>query len=359
MALPFILAGAAAAVLGVGAKKAYDGYTDNDRAKEVYENSKRKYEEAENSLESANSALEREIKDVGEVRLHIGNQIKEYREMSEKLLEKFEKYAPNTYESPIQIDNLKLKKIDSFSMSAAEFSQNIAKGAIVGGASAYAIYGGVMALATASTGTAISTLSGVAATNAALAAIGGGSLAAGGLGIAGGTVILGGVVAAPVIAIAAWSYASNAEENLRKAQEARDENDRNIEKMNRIRCKVNVLKSYVYSIWSETREFEYAFKYYHKKIKYFYDKAFIEKISDKELEELLSQEPNLKQDITDGYAVAAILTEVATTSLFKLKTDDEGNHSVQTDSDGVSISREQEVRAVIFEQKLALEKFTA
>ena len=43
----------------------------------------------------------------------------------------------------------------------------------------------------ASTGTAISTLSGVAATNATLAAIGGGSLAAGGGGVAAGTAILG------------------------------------------------------------------------------------------------------------------------------------------------------------------------
>lgn len=50
----------------------------------------------------------------------------------------------------------------------------------------------VMALGTASTGTAISTLSGVAATNATLAALGGGSLAAGGGGMALGSMILGG-----------------------------------------------------------------------------------------------------------------------------------------------------------------------
>ena len=50
----------------------------------------------------------------------------------------------------------------------------------------------VMALGTASTGTAISTLSGVAATNATLAALGGGSLAAGGGGMALGSLILGG-----------------------------------------------------------------------------------------------------------------------------------------------------------------------
>jgi hypothetical protein len=57
----------------------------------------------------------------------------------------------------------------------------------------------VGALATASTGTAISTLSGTASANATLAWLGGGSLAAGGGGIAAGTTVLAGIVAAPVV----------------------------------------------------------------------------------------------------------------------------------------------------------------
>ncbi len=49
----------------------------------------------------------------------------------------------------------------------------------------------VASLGTASTGTAISALSGAAATKATIAWLGGGALAAGGLGIAGGTAVLG------------------------------------------------------------------------------------------------------------------------------------------------------------------------
>jgi hypothetical protein len=68
-------------------------------------------------------------------------------------------------------------------------------GAAVGTAAGFAAAGAttaaVMALGTASTGTAIASLSGVAATNAALAALGGGAIAAGGGGIALGTTILG------------------------------------------------------------------------------------------------------------------------------------------------------------------------
>ena len=61
----------------------------------------------------------------------------------------------------------------------------------------------VASFATASTGAAISGLSGAAATSATLAAIGGGSLAAGGLGIAGGTAVLTGIVAFPILAVVA------------------------------------------------------------------------------------------------------------------------------------------------------------
>lgn len=66
----------------------------------------------------------------------------------------------------------------------------------------------VSAVATASTGTAISTLSGIAATKATLAAIGGGSLATGGLGIMGGMIILsgGGLLIAGAAGYGAYRY---------------------------------------------------------------------------------------------------------------------------------------------------------
>lgn len=69
-------------------------------------------------------------------------------------------------------------------------------GAAVGTAGGFAAAGAttsaVMALGVASTGTAISSLTGVAATNATLAALGGGAISAGGGGMALGSAILGG-----------------------------------------------------------------------------------------------------------------------------------------------------------------------
>jgi hypothetical protein len=73
----------------------------------------------------------------------------------------------------------------------------------------------VMSFAAASTGTAISTLSGAAATNAALAWLGGGAIAAGGGGMAAGAMVLatlttgGAAIAALGIGFVAWKALSN------------------------------------------------------------------------------------------------------------------------------------------------------
>ena len=83
---------------------------------------------------------------------------------------------------------------------AALAGGSLAGGLTVGAVTAIGAYGIVGAVGTASTGTAIATLSGAAATNATLAALGGGALAAGGLGMTGGAVALAGIFALPVLA---------------------------------------------------------------------------------------------------------------------------------------------------------------
>lgn len=83
--------------------------------------------------------------------------------------------------------------------------------------------GAAQALAFASTGTAISALSGSAATNATLAFFGGGSLAAGGLGMAGGTAVLGGLVAGPALLVMGLVAGKAAKKGLEKAYTNRAE----------------------------------------------------------------------------------------------------------------------------------------
>ncbi|WP_222124044.1 helix-turn-helix domain-containing protein [Arthrobacter sp. U41] len=94
-----------------------------------------------------------------------------------------------------------------------------AVGAAAGGAAAYGAFTAVAMFGTASTGTAISTLSGVAATNATLAFLGGGTLAAGGAGMAGGALLLTGMVAAPVAALAAAGFYVLKQRRTKKEEE--------------------------------------------------------------------------------------------------------------------------------------------
>lgn len=87
------------------------------------------------------------------------------------------------------------------SVQAVEVLGGLVSSAASGAATAASAYGLVGMLASASTGTAISALSGAAATNATLAWLGGGTLAAGGGGVAAGTLVLGGLVAGPAIMV--------------------------------------------------------------------------------------------------------------------------------------------------------------
>ena len=106
----------------------------------------------------------------------------------------FEKLHNVELSESIGMDELQKFRIDKQSLDELKEIQTIggsilggvAGGAALGAIAAFGAYGGAMTFGAASTGTAIAALSGIAAQNATLAFLGGGSLAAGGLGIAGG-----------------------------------------------------------------------------------------------------------------------------------------------------------------------------
>ncbi|GAA8209807.1 hypothetical protein HpKG24_02690 [Helicobacter pylori] len=83
---------------------------------------------------------------------------------------------------------------------------------------AYGAYTGVGLLASTAGGVAIAELSGVAATNATLAWLGGGALSVGGFGMVGGMAVLGGLVAGPALAILGAFSASKMEKKLENAK---------------------------------------------------------------------------------------------------------------------------------------------
>lgn len=114
-------------------------------------------------------------------------------------------------------------KTRKMSLDAVQGLTTLAGGAAAGAAGGALTFAAVGAFATASTGTAIGTLSGAAATSATLAWLGGGSLAAGGLGMAGGTLVLAGIVAVPVILAAGGFMWWKGSKELAKQKQARAE----------------------------------------------------------------------------------------------------------------------------------------
>lgn len=118
----------------------------------------------------------------------------------------------------IDLEN-RLLELDRLSVSLPEIVSGVGAAGASGALTALAAYGSTQMLAAASTGTAISTLSGAAATNATLAWLGGGSLTLVVLEWLGGWLFLRGVVAGPILAVGGAMLAASAETAVDDAKE--------------------------------------------------------------------------------------------------------------------------------------------
>lgn len=348
MPLPFILGAAAIAAAGFGAKKGYDGYQDKSLANDILEGARSKYEKAKDSFDTVNKQTTTDLEQLGSLQLKIGSDFKEFRKLSNDILAKIN--SANNKDIAFTLPKHKLVKIDELALSTTAYLGKIAGAGVGGAAAAYAVYGGVMALAAASTGTPIAALSGVAAYNAAMAAIGGGSLAAGGFGMAGGAMVLGSVVAAPIIAIAGWAYASHAEEALKDARSTRDEANSAVDKLERAKVQLKKTSLYVNKIHHHTNHLYQLFVPYFDMLKYINNQIITRgSIAVDELKE------DAIRTIENGMQLASILTDIITTPLFKPKIDSQGKVIISddnipqfdTDENGMQVLNEAEINSVL------------
>ena len=245
MPIPILIGIVALATAGYGVKKGYDAKTDYDTAQSINEDAELIYEDAEDKLISQRDRTQNSIEALGVLKFIIYNNsiipfINEFTKI--KNIENSINIEGVDHSLPSNQNMIEMKK-QSLELQEIVGGGLTALGA--GGLAGLAAYGGVGLLATASTGTAIAGLSGVAATNATLAWLGGGSLATGGFGMAAGTVVLGGIVAAPVLAVGGMILASKAEAakedayaNLEVAELAAEEMKTARSKLKGIRKKV-------------------------------------------------------------------------------------------------------------------------
>ena len=191
MPLPIALAIAAgvAGLTGVGsgihgAKKMKDA---NDTLKAAEARHNRNIAKFEQTSDKANNKMD----ELGKLELEILSGFEKFSDTIEKIQNRpqFKEYKIEGVKLP-EYDKEELKKV---SIGAGVLLGGLG-GAAVGTAGGFAAAGAttsaVMALGTASTGTAIASLSGAAATNATLAALGGGAMSVGGGGVALGTTML-------------------------------------------------------------------------------------------------------------------------------------------------------------------------
>lgn len=221
--------GAAAGLAALGVKKGVDAYSDFDAAKSIGEAAERRYSSAEKELEKERETTQKALIALGELKAAtFSNQIRHLVEMQKKFKSRLE-----NFDSKIFIEDLPTVELEV--ERSNEALGGVASGVASGTLLAFGTYGAVGAFATASTGTAIGALSGVAATNATLAWLGGGSLAAGGFGVAGGMVALGGIALAPLLAIGGFVAAGKAEKAKTNAEKYAADVDVAVAKMGEVK----------------------------------------------------------------------------------------------------------------------------
>lgn len=244
MPLPLIL-GAAAAIAGAaGIGMGVRGAAKMKEAKEDIEWAREKHKENLERLEKSNKETCAAMDRLGSNEMDILASFKEFADLFATI--KKRPVFKDIEVGGVKIPEFKSSEIKDVSLNAAVLSGALS-GAALGTAGAYAASGAttaaVAAFGTASTGTLISGLSGAAATNATLAALGGGSLAAGGGGMALGSMVLGGatlgvglLVGGAIFSMAGSKISDQADEAKRQMWDAE-------EKIEKIRKYLNRLAS--------------------------------------------------------------------------------------------------------------------
>lgn len=227
----------------------YPGQKANELAKGAQE----RYERALASLKTEEAATNKLAEEYGELQLKV---IKETIKRFVDFVERTGRKASESEKRLLEGIDFTVKQIQEYKAAAIAAEQYFMAGAKAAGAAA-AGYGGAITVATsigvASTGTAISSLSGAAATNAMLAWFGGGAIAAGGGGMALGTVVLGGITILPALAIGGFFAAREGEKAMTKAIEYEA-------KVNKAITEINTAKKYSQKVKQRITELRDVFE---------------------------------------------------------------------------------------------------
>ena len=228
MPLPLFL-GIGAAIAGIaGIGTAVYGAAKMSNANDTMKAAKHIQEQSVAKVEKTNKKASQSMDALGKKELEALESFKEFSDLIEKIHNRpdFKVFDSES----VKLPEYNPEEIRRVSVGAGVLMGGLS-GAALGTAGGFAAAGAttaaVMALGTASTGTAIASLSGAALTNATLAALGGGAIAAGGGGIALGTTVLGAttlgvglLVGGLIFSVTGSSLSSKADEAFAQAKKA-------------------------------------------------------------------------------------------------------------------------------------------
>ncbi|MCS7031790.1 MAG: hypothetical protein NZL92_09715 [Gloeomargarita sp. SKYG116] len=222
--VPVVLGAVALGTALQGVAKGIEGWQKLEMAKELGQGAERRYRQKRQELAQCESEIRDLVLDHEFLRRRVmGETVGRFVQLAEQLRQKVSTRDMATLQAFNGASPAELRRYQDSVMEATE--QLVKAGVALGSmaSTAAAASGSAFALAsligTASTGTAIGSLSGAAATDATLAWFGGGALAAGGGGMALGAAILGGITIGPALLVGGFMLAGQGEEAWTKARE--------------------------------------------------------------------------------------------------------------------------------------------
>ncbi len=233
LAIPVLIKGAAVVAGVVGAGAAVKGMKSMADANDTMDKAKKKHSASLERFEKEHKSINLQMDELGKKELEILQSFEKFSELLEKIHNRPEFSAYNK-------DGVSIPKYDQQEMKEIYLGAGILLGGLGGAAlgtaggfaAAGATTAAMMAVGTASTGTALSSLAGAAATKATLAALGGGAIAAGGGGMAAGAAALsaatlgvGILIGGIIFSVTGSSLSSKADEALLQAGKAEKEVD--------------------------------------------------------------------------------------------------------------------------------------
>ena len=230
MPIPFISAAIAVGASATGAVKAIEGLDDINTAKSIGKNAERRYDARMNSYRYAETHTQKRIEKFGRARIKASaNELYAFIEQFRRLSNVNQSVLKELTHAGFDIGSL--KKMEDISIGASKVMGTGMKAISSSEATYYGALSLTNTLATASTGTAIANLSGAAASRAALAWWGGGSVLTVGGGMALGGLTLGAVTIGPAIAIGGFMLASESRKVMRQARDYETKVDVDCEKI--------------------------------------------------------------------------------------------------------------------------------